>query len=295
MTLGAPTVELQANPNPILLPSRAPPAPPTGFAAYLASNSAFYFSPLIRDQYAARNHGLTPTVALNDVVFAGHALVLTLVCTSQYLLPSLWSFLPAPGARPSRAILGIFFGSLLGILLILLRVIFSGGARPDVLPASQAALATSDQSGLVPGSLAWLEATGAAPATAARPAWVWLDAVYAVSYVKLLVTLVKYTPQVVANARARSTRGWSILQILLDLAGGVLSLAQLAVDSARQGDWSGVTGNPVKFALGNVSMVYDVIFIAQHYFLYPPSPEKGREEREGLLASVRTDEEGRIE
>lgn len=104
--------------------------------------------------------------------------------------------------------------------------------------------------------------------SAAVEGWVWLDAIYAVSYVKLVVTLVKYTPQVIVNYRNRSTEGWSILQILLDFGGGVLSIAQQAIDSYQQGDWSGITGNPVKFMLGNVSMVYDLVFIVQHYVLY---------------------------
>ncbi len=28
-------------------------------------------------------------------------------------------------------------------------------------------------------------------------------------------------------------------------------------------------GDPVKFGLGNISMFFDLIFFAQHYFLYP--------------------------
>lgn len=75
-------------------------------------------------------------------------------------------------------------------------------------------------------------------------------------------------PQVITNYRNQSTRGWSILQILLDFVGGILSVSQLFIDSYLQGDWSGVTGNPVKLALGNFSMFFDIIFIVQHYFLY---------------------------
>lgn len=115
-----------------------------------------------------------------------------------------------------------------------------------------------------------------------RVDWCWLDAVYAVGYVKLWITLIKYTPQVVANYRNKSTVGWSIWQILLDFAGGVLSISQLVIDSSMQGDWSGVTGNPVKFALGQVSMIYDLIFFTQHYVLYRGSEDK-RGERAALL------------
>ncbi len=75
-------------------------------------------------------------------------------------------------------------------------------------------------------------------------------------------------PQVLTNYRNHSTHGWSIAQILLDFVGGLLSILQLAIDSYLQRDWSGITGNPVKLALGNVSMFFDVIFIVQHYILY---------------------------
>lgn len=37
-----------------------------GFVAYLIYNCAMAYSPLVRQEYAARNHGLTPTVELND-------------------------------------------------------------------------------------------------------------------------------------------------------------------------------------------------------------------------------------
>jgi cystinosin len=89
-----------------------------------------------------------------------------------------------------------------------------------------------------------------------------------VSYVKLVITLIKYAPQVLTNYRNKSTTGWSIGQILFDFVGGILSIAQLGIDSYLQQNWSGMTGNPVKLALGNISIVFDIIFIFQHYILY---------------------------
>ncbi|EMT65223.1 Cystinosin like protein [Fusarium odoratissimum] len=104
--------------------------------------------------------------------------------------------------------------------------------------------------------------------------------------------LYKYTPQIVTNYNNQSTDGWSISQILLDLTGGVLSVSQQAIDSYQQRDWSGITGNPVKFALGNISMVYDTVFIIQHYVLYHDSekPQSSDRENQRLL-----DEERRAE
>lgn len=98
----------------------------------------------------------------------------------------------------------------------------------------------------------------------------------------------KYIPQAWANFQRKSTVGWSINQVLLDLIGGVLSIAQLVIDSSLQSDWSGITGNPVKLGLANVSIIFDIIFMVQHFTLYKGGKvkEDGMDgERRGLIAS----------
>ena len=74
-------------------------------------------------------------------------------------------------------------------------------------------------------------------------------------------------------------------------------MLQLVIDSALQNDWSGLTGNPVKLGLANISLLFDIVFILQHFVLYGPveeqrngqpeilvDPSHGpREEREPLL------------
>jgi cystinosin len=54
----------------------------------------------------------------------------------------------------------------------------------------------------------------------------------------------------------------------LDFEGGILSVAQIVIDAVVCNDWSPIVGNPAKFSLGCSSMVFDVIFIVQHYVLY---------------------------
>lgn len=71
-------------------------------------------------------------------------------------------------------------------------------------------------------------------------------------YCKLVITIVKYIPQAWTNYKSKSTEGWSIDQVLLDLTGGILSILQLVIDSSLQKDWSGLTGNPIKLGLGNI-------------------------------------------
>ncbi|RYP00064.1 hypothetical protein DL764_006614 [Monosporascus ibericus] len=218
-----------------------------GFLAYFISNCAFYYSPVIRHQYSLRNKGLTPTVAFNDIVFAGHATLISCILLTQYFKPSLWGLDKAAGRRPSRTILGVVFGSFVAVAAVIFIVV---STPPDADP---------------------------------KTSWAWLDVMYTVSYVKLVVTVVKYAPQLLHNFRTQSTKGWAIGGMLLDFAGGSLSIAQQAIDAYLQRDWSGITGNPVKFALGNVSMLYDLGFMTQHYILYRGDSEEKHEERESLL------------
>lgn len=89
------------------------------------------------------------------------------------------------------------------------------------------------------------------------------------SYVKLAITLMKYFPQAVLNSRRKSTVGWSIENVLLDITGGSLSLAQALMDNGIKGQWIEIFGgNPAKFFLGLTSMVFDIVFMLQHYCLY---------------------------
>lgn len=95
--------------------------------------------------------------------------------------------------------------------------------------------------------------------------------------------MVKYAPQAVLNFQRKSTVGMSILQFSLDLTGGILSLAQLFLDSASAGDWSAVSSNPAKFVLGNITVLFDLVFFYQHMVLYRRSrgaSSTGREDGE---------------
>ncbi|XP_029943544.1 cystinosin [Salarias fasciatus] len=100
----------------------------------------------------------------------------------------------------------------------------------------------------------------------------WLDYLYDFSYIKLAVTLVKYVPQAVMNHRRRSTEGWSVGNVLLDFTGGTLSIGQMILQSYNNDQWDLVFGDPTKFGLGLFSVLFDVLFIAQHYCLYRRAP-----------------------
>lgn len=77
-----------------------------------------------------------------------------------------------------------------------------------------------------------------------------------------------------------------------------MSIGQLVLDAYISDDWSGISGDPVKFGLGFLSIAFDLVFIAQHYVLYRNrtdryaqqlsmvESEPGHGERQGLLTSA---------
>ncbi|RWS14841.1 cystinosin-like protein [Dinothrombium tinctorium] len=109
--------------------------------------------------------------------------------------------------------------------------------------------------------------------------------VYYLSYAKLGITILKYTPQAWYNFKRKSTVGWSIGNVLLDFTGGIFSLLQMFLDSYNYDDWSNIFGNFTKFGLGMISISFDILFILQHYACYP---HKKDEESDLIDDSVQT-------
>lgn len=95
-----------------------------------------------------------------------------------------------------------------------------------------------------------------------------LDFLQVLAAFKLYISIAKYVPQAWENYQRKSTDGWSIENVLLDFAGGFLSFVQLFLDASRSSDWSSIIGNPAKFGLSVLSMLFTVTFIIQHYVLY---------------------------
>lgn len=99
-------------------------------------------------------------------------------------------------------------------------------------------------------------------------------------YVKVFISCIKYAPQAYLNYRRKATTGWSIGNVLLDFTGGILSILQMIVDALRITPNSPTTldgtdfANVPKMLLGLESIVFDVVFMVQHYLLYPPSKKR---------------------
>jgi cystinosin len=102
---------------------------------------------------------------------------------------------------------------------------------------------------------------------------VWLDFLYYCSYIKLTITLIKYIPQAVMNYKRKSTIGWSIGNIFLDFTGGLLSILQMIINAYNYNDWASVFGDPTKFGLGLLSVIFDILFFLQHYVFYRYVPQ----------------------
>ncbi|KAF1964722.1 L-cystine transporter-like protein [Bimuria novae-zelandiae CBS 107.79] len=215
-----------------------------GFTCYAVNTATFMYSPTIRSQYAYR-HPTSPetTVRFNDFLFAAHGAFMCVILYSQFY-SGIWDFRVGARQKASKVALGIFWGCVLAILVVVFLAQILG-----------------KDSGNDPSD------------------WAWIDVIYALGYVKLITVVVKYIPQAWVNFKRKSTDGWSIYPMLLDFAGGWLSMAQLFLDASLQNDWSGITGNPVKFGLSNITIVFDVIFFVQHYILYR-YPVKSAEEEE---------------
>ncbi|EFX82939.1 hypothetical protein DAPPUDRAFT_48516, partial [Daphnia pulex] len=96
----------------------------------------------------------------------------------------------------------------------------------------------------------------------------YLSLLYYCSYVKLIVTLIKYIPQAHLNYKRQSTVGYSIGGVLLDITGGLLSVLQMFLLAYNNDDWDSLFGDPTKFGLGLFSVMFDLLFIVQHYVLY---------------------------
>lgn len=93
---------------------------------YTISASALLYSPLIRQEYAERHATSSePTVRVNDVAFAVHAVVMSSVYYSQFW-SGIWGFKVGRLQRLSRPIAGVLWGSILALVVIILLVTTRG-------------------------------------------------------------------------------------------------------------------------------------------------------------------------
>ena len=184
-------------------------------------------------------------IAINDIAFAVHALILTTICCIQIFIYDRGT------QKPS--LFAICLGCCCWIIAIYNFLLSFLG---------------SSKIGIMDETIPWFGS---------------FSTISFLGYVKVIVTTVKYIPQVYMNWRDKSTTGWSIHNVLLDFTGGSLSLLQQVLSAYNTGDWSFVTGNIPKFILGFESMVFDIVFMFQHYVCYGDNDSPLRQSKAKLL------------
>ena len=199
--------------------------------------------------YISDNLG-TGTIEIQDIIFAVHALTLTLITIIQIL----YYFDPKDKLQTvSHITITIILVMIWGAVLLV--IVESGLEYYD-------------------------------PHVKENRKYVFNSLVY-MGWCKVFISLIKYIPQVISNYKRKSTIGWNIHNILLDFTGGAFSFGQNIVDSFRD-DFSVTSdGQPkglniAKFALSFISMFFDIIFMTQHYILYKDSNSDlgGKKEKE---------------
>ncbi|KAK7071245.1 hypothetical protein SK128_015149 [Halocaridina rubra] len=149
---------------------------------------------------------------------------------------------------------------------------------------------------IVISALLLLSAVVALIVVAATEKFWWIDLLYWLSYIKLAITCIKYTPQLYVNYKHKSTEGWSIWQVILDFTGGTLSLIQMFMLASNYDDWKSVLTDPAKLGLGLLSIFFNIFFFMQHFCLYRGSKIQTDfdKSRKGSTSSKRSDSKGYV-
>uniref|UniRef100_A0A1S3BP09 Cystinosin homolog n=1 Tax=Cucumis melo TaxID=3656 RepID=A0A1S3BP09_CUCME len=193
-------------------------------ASYLIYNATLFFSPIVQKQYFDKyGYDQMVPVALSDVFFPSHAILLIFVVTLQIV------FFERGNQKVSKAAIGIFVS-------------------------------------------VWFFAACCVLIASSTHSWLWLISMF--NSIQVFMTLIKCSPQAFMNFSRKSTVGFSIDPIVLDLIGGVTTLVQMSVQSIDQGSWMNFFGNIGKPSLALVSIAFDLIFIYQHFVLYHTKASK---------------------
>ncbi|KAG6410190.1 hypothetical protein SASPL_128242 [Salvia splendens] len=217
----------------------------TKHSSYLIYNASLFFSSTVQRQYREK-FGLNEMipVAANDVAFSIHAVLLTVFTLAQIVMYDV--------SGAASTFLTVFKVCVLFKLCTVKR----GNQKVSKTAA-------------VLVSVAWLAAAVCVFVAIPRHSWFWLVSCF--NTIQVVMTVIKYIPQVVLNFRRKSTIGFSIGNILLDFFGGITNYFQMVVQSIDQKSWINFYGNIGKTMISLVSILFDILFMVQHYILYPSS------------------------
>lgn len=99
----------------------------------------------------------------------------------------------------------------------------------------------------------------------------------------LISSVAKYVPQLYLQHKLKSTAGFATSAVILDIIGSCLSLLQLTISSLRIGDPSLIWGNPAKFGLGLLTLLFDFGLVCQSIRYKGREPEDKLDETTPLL------------
>jgi cystinosin len=236
-----------------------------GFSCYTAYNAGYYWNSEIRTEYAAANDGSMPAVRANDVFFAIHAVLLTAVVLFQIAI------YPKGGQRLHPFIIASLTAMVISIIIVLVCVTQSVTSWCTWLNF----LLFLSYIKLVITLMKYTPQAYLNYKRKSTHGWTYVCLHSYILYSHhnishdcccilchtcyLLHHMTHFVSHVVVCR---------IHNVLLDFTGGFLSVVQLFLDCGVNGDWSGAIGDPVKFGLGFTSMVFDIVFMTQHYILY---------------------------
>lgn len=169
---------------------------PVGFLTLTIWNWGVYFSPLAREQYKQRHNGHLPQISNSDLAFCLHALIISTITLGQVIYYA-WK-------NQRKAIVTGEDGETRPLLED--ETTTTSSSQTSTIKPSvplQFALVAVVVSALASGGLVW---AGKAE---------WLDWLYFVSALKLLISIVKYMPQVILNYKLKSAEGLAISVMLL--------------------------------------------------------------------------------
>jgi len=200
-------------------------------SSYGTYNVVLYYSKAVQAQYEKHFHSTTIPVALNDVGFSCHAVLM--VCFQIIQL--------CTHERGNQRI------TFTATMILAVAVLF-------ILVNLSIALSGKSIFGMQD----------------------WLGFITAMNHLQLAMTFIKYSPQAYYNWKRKSTEGWSVIAIVLDLTGGVFNLLQILVLCWNASDMTPLTGDAGKLGLSVETLFFDTLFILQHLAY---TKGKGRKEK----------------
>jgi cystinosin len=102
----------------------------------------------------------------------------------------------------------------------------------------------------------------------------WFDMFMYVPWVRLLIAIFKYVPQIITNYALKSISGLSIFMVVLEFIVGFAIVGQMTIDVINFDDVSLLLGNFSKFFDGFCTFIGNAVFILQFIFWHKGQSSK---------------------